>query len=141
MRYLLDTNVVSELRKAGTRKIDANVARWAMTVDAGDLFISAITLLEIERGILSLARRDLKQASVLRKWFDLRVQSEFAHRCLPVDADVALHCAGLHIPDKRSETDALIASTAYWHDMILVTRNTQDFDHLGVELVNPWLAS
>ncbi|WP_267432722.1 type II toxin-antitoxin system VapC family toxin [Erwinia psidii] len=123
--------------RPGTPKIDDNVARWAATVDAGDLFISAITLMEIERGILSLARRGLAQASVLRKWFECQVQPEFAHRCLPVDADIALHCARLPIADKRSATDALIASTAFWHDMIVVTRHTQDFDGLGVELINP----
>jgi len=137
MRYLLDANVVSELRKAGTLKIDANVARWAGSVDAGDLFVSAITLMEIERGILSLACRDATQAAILRVWFD-RILAEFADRTLPVDTGVALYSAHLYVPDKRSENDALIAATAHQHGMIVVTRNIKDFEGMGVPLLNPW---
>ncbi|GLR07747.1 VapC toxin family PIN domain ribonuclease [Mixta theicola] len=138
MRYLLDTNVFSELRKAGTQKIDANVARWAESVDAGDLFISVITVMEIEKGILNLARKDASQAAILRQWFEQRVLTEFAERILAIDVQVARYCAQLHIPDKRSENDALIATTAYLHEMILVTRNTKDFIDMGPGLLDPW---
>ncbi len=93
MKYLLDTNVVSELRKAGDGKADANVTRWVSAQDSSDLFISAITILEIERGILSLQRRDGSQGALLRKWMDDRVRPEFEGRILPIDDAVATRCA------------------------------------------------
>ena len=139
MRYLLDTNAVSELRKARTARINLNFSRWTETVDAGDLFLSAITLLEIERGILLLKRRDPLQAADLRKWFENLLLVEFHDRILPVDKMAALYCAKLHVPDQRSANDALIAATAFCNDMVVVTRNTKDFEGLGVTLLNPWL--
>lgn len=138
MHYLLDTNVISELRKAGTLKIDPNVVRWAESVDAGDMFISALTLMEIEKGILKHERKDKLQAQLLRHWFSHYVLREFAERTLPMDAEIALYCARLHVPDRRSECDAWIAATAWRHDMVLVTRNTRDFEGMGVALLNPW---
>ena len=97
--FLLDTNVVSELRKAGHGRIDANVQRWSQSVDAAQLYISVLTLMELEIGILRVARRDPRQAALLRIWFDSKVLPEFSSRCLPVDITVALLCAGLHVPD------------------------------------------
>jgi predicted nucleic acid-binding protein len=137
---LLDTNVVSELRKVGTRSIDAKVARWAASVGAGGFFISVITLMELETGVRLVERRDTRQGAVLRRWLDDKVLSGFAGRVLPVDEAVALRCAALHVPEPRPERDALIAATALVHGMTLVTRNVADFAPMGVPLFNPWTA-
>lgn len=138
MKYLLDTNVVSELRKVGDAKADANVIRWVSAQDSSDLFISAITILEIERGILSLQRRDPSQGALLRKWMDERVRPGFEGRILPIDDAVATRCAYLHVPDRRNEADALIGSTALVHNLTVVTRNVRDFDGTGAIVVDPW---
>lgn len=138
MKYLLDTNVVSELRKVGDGKADANVTSWIASQDSSDLFISAISILEIERGILSLHRRDPSQAARLRQWMDSRVRPEFAGRILSIDDAIATRCAHLHIPDRRNEADALIASTALVHGLAVVTRNVQDFEGTGAIVVDPW---
>ena len=138
MMFVLDTNVVSELRKVRAGKADANVAAWAQSVDAADLFVSAITILELELGVLAIERRDATQGALLRSWLEQRVWPEFADRTLPVDAAVALRCARLHVPDPRGERDALIAATALVHGMTVVTRNVADFKPMGVELINPW---
>ncbi|ELP2195240.1 type II toxin-antitoxin system VapC family toxin [Salmonella enterica subsp. enterica serovar Champaign] len=138
--YILDTNVVSELRKARTGKIDTNVATWAESMEASDLFISSITIMELELGILSVERRDAMQGSLLRSWFEQHVLPEFSGRTLPVDTAVALRCARLHVPDKRGERDALIASTALVHGMTIVTRNVVDFEPTGVSIINPWVS-
>jgi predicted nucleic acid-binding protein len=135
---LLDTNVVCELRKAGTRHIDPAVARWAAAADAGAFYLSVITLLELETGVRLVERRDRQQGAVLRTWLDDRVRPSFAGRLLPVDETVALRCAALHVPDPRPERDALIAATALVHGMTLVTRNVGDFEPMGVPLFDPW---
>ncbi len=134
--YVLDTNVVSELRKAS--RADANVVAWASKVATGTLFISAVTLLELELGILSLERRDQPQASVLRIWMQSHVLPAFEGRVLSVDTAVALQCAQLHVPNRRAERDALIAATAIVHGMRVVTRNVGDFEGTGAALINPW---
>ncbi|MBK7899594.1 MAG: type II toxin-antitoxin system VapC family toxin [Azonexus sp.] len=139
--YLLDTNVVSELRKIHVGKADANVATWARSVDASELFVSAITLLELELGVLALERRDPGQGAQLRMWLEQQVLPEFSARTLPVDTAVARRCARLHVPDKRSERDALIAATALVHGMTVVTRNVVDFQGTGVPVLNPWAAN
>ncbi len=139
MRYLLDTNVISELRKAGTPKVNQQVINWAKNIEAEDMFISALTLMEIEKGILKFARKDPQQAHHLQRWFQEQVLIEFAWRTLAVDSGVARLCAQMHIPDERPHTDALIAATAMHHDLILVTRNMRDFETTGVTLLNPWL--
>jgi predicted nucleic acid-binding protein len=137
--FLLDTNVVSELRKAKTGKAHARVATWATKVPAGSLYLSAITLLELEMGVLQIERRDPTQGAVLRRWFDAHVLPAFAGRVLSVDTAVALQCARLHVPDKLSEHDAMIAATALVHGMTVVTRNVADFEPSGVPVLNPWL--
>ena len=136
--FLLDTNVISELRKAGDGKADANVTAWLSNVDAGTLYLSAMTLMEIELGILRIERRDAAQGARLRAWMTHHVLPEFQDRTLPVDAVVALRCASLHVPDPRAERDALIAATALVHGMTVVTRNIGDFEAIGVPLLNPW---
>lgn len=140
MKYLLDTNVVSELRKVGDGKADLNVTTWLGAKDSRDLYISAITVLELERGILSIQRRDIEQGSRLRAWMDSRVRPEFAERILSIDEAIATRCAHLHIPDRRNEADALIAATAIVHGLVVVTRNIHDFQGTGVVLVDPWRA-
>ena len=136
--FILDTNVVSELRKARSGKVDVNVVQWADSVDAGSLHLSAITVLELEMGVLQVERRDPRQGTMLRTWLDTLVLPEFSGRIFPIDTAVALRCARLHVPDRRSERDALIAATALVHGMTVVTRNVADFDATGVPLLNPW---
>jgi len=136
--FLLDTNVVSELRKVGSGKADARVVAWAQSVDAAALYLSAISLLELELGVLQIERLDPAQGAMLRAWLDGQDAPAFAGRILAVDAHVARSCARLHVPDPRAERDALIAATALTHGMIVVTRNTADFDATGVALLNPW---
>jgi len=138
MMFVLDTNVVSELRKVRLGKADSNVTAWAQGVDAADLFVSAITVMELELGVLAIERKDATQGAMLRSWLDLHVLPEFSGRTLPVDTAVAQRCARLHVPDKRGERDALIAATALVHGMAVVTRNVADFEPTGVRIVNPW---
>ncbi|MCO7214818.1 MULTISPECIES: type II toxin-antitoxin system VapC family toxin [unclassified Halomonas] len=140
MMYVLDTNVVSELRKVRAGKADPNVATWTESVDAAELFVSDITIMELELGVLSIERKDATQGTVLRSWLEQQVLPEFSGRTLPVDAAVAQRCARLHVPDKRSERDALIAATALVHGMTVVTRNVADFEPTGVTILNPWEA-
>lgn len=136
--FVLDTNVVSELRKVRSGKADLNVAQWADSVDAGSLHISAITVLELEIGVLQIARKDPAQGAVLRTWLDTVVLPAFNGRIFPVDTTVAQRCGRLHVPDRRAERDALIAATALVHGMTVVTRNVADFEPTGVPLLNPW---
>jgi toxin FitB len=136
--FVLDTNVVSELRKAKAGKADRNVTAWASSVRADALFVSAITILELETGVLLVQRRDPEQGSLLRAWLDQQVLTAFAGRVLPVDTPVAQRCAALHVPDPRSDREALIAATAMVHGMTVVTRNVADFAATGATLLNPW---
>ncbi|MDD4976484.1 MAG: type II toxin-antitoxin system VapC family toxin [Bacteriovorax sp.] len=138
MTLLLDTNVVSELRKAKTGKINPNIKAWAQSVSPSDLFLSAITLLELEMGIGLIERRDPAQAALLRTWLNHHVLPAFEGRILAVDSAVALCCGKLHVPDPRAERDALIGATALVHNMVVVTRNVEDFEPLGVKILNPW---
>ncbi len=137
--FLLDTNVISELRKFGDGRADANVVAWTSGEDATTFYISALTLMELEIGILRVERRDARQGEMLRTWMDRHVLPEFNERTLPVDAAVALKCARLHVPDPRAERDALIAATAMVHGMKVVTGNVTDFEPTGVEVIDPWV--
>ncbi len=136
--FVLDTNVVSELRKARSGKADPRVIAWAAQVATASLYLSAITVLELETGVLLIERRDPAQGALLRRWLDDQVLPAFADRVLPVDGAVALRCAGLHVPQPRAERDALIAATALVHGMTVVTRNSADFAPTGVALLDPW---
>lgn len=133
---LLDTNVVSALRRR--ERCDPALLKWVERIDPADLFLSVITVLELEVGALSLARRDPSAGAVIRTWIDMQVLPSFEGRVLPVDTAVARRCAGLHVPDRRAERDALIAATALVHGLTVATRNTVDFEPLRVDLVNPW---
>jgi toxin FitB len=136
--YLLDTDVVSELRKVKAGKAHPNVAAWNSTVAPTETFLSAISVLELERGVLRIERRDSAQGAVMRAWMDEHVLPTFAGRILPIDTGVARRCAKLHIPDPRPERDALIAATALLHGMTVVTRNVEDIERTGVAILNPW---
>ncbi|MQX36910.1 type II toxin-antitoxin system VapC family toxin [Roseospira navarrensis] len=139
MLYVLDTNVVSELRKAGDGRADKGVTDWLAGEDAPRFFLSVVTLLELEIGVGRVERRDPARGARLREWIDGRVLPEFSGRVLPIDIPVALRCAKLHVPDPRAERDALIAATALVHGMTVVTRNVGDFRETGVPFLNPWL--
>lgn len=137
--YLLDTNVVSELRKSGSGRADPNVIKWAKDKPTSSLFISSITILEIEMGVLKIERKDPKQAAIYRTWLKSHVLIAFSQRILSFDTSVALKCAQLHAPNPKSERDAMIASTSIVHGLTLVTRNVKDFKHINIELINPWV--
>lgn len=111
---------------------------WAVARPAYELFISVITVMEIELGILRLERRNPEQGAVLRRWFEGGVLVGFADRILSVDVGVARRAARLHVPDPKPERDAYIAATALELGLIVATRNVADFEPIGVALVNPW---
>lgn len=136
--YVLDTNVISEIRKIRLGKADKNVAKWADSVNATDLYTSAIVLHELELGVLLAERRDPAQGATLRAWLDSQVLPAFAGRVLPVDTAVAIKSAKLNVPDPRPIRDGLIAAAALVHGMTVVTRNLADFTPSGVGLLNPW---
>jgi predicted nucleic acid-binding protein len=139
--FLLDTNVVSELRKIRLGKADSNVAAWADSTDAADLYLSVITIQELEIGVLLAERRDPAQGAIFRAWLNSHVLPAFAGRILTVDTAVALRSAQLHVPDQRPVRDGLIAAIALVHGMTIVTRNVADFEPTGVPILNPWSRS
>jgi len=134
--YILDTNVVSELRKA--KKANQNVTKWAQPLPSTTIYISVISILELEIGVLLIERRDKEQAAILRTWMGRHVLPTFSGRVLAIDTAVAQRCATLHVPNPRSDRDALIAATALVHGLTVATRNVADFAGMGVGVVNPW---
>ena len=136
--YLLDTNVVSELRKIRLGKANESVAAWADGIDAADLFLSVITIQELEIGVLLLERRDPLQGAIFRAWLNNHVLPAFAGRILAIDTAVVLRSAQLHVPNPRPVRDGLIAATALVHGMAVVTRNVADFETTGARIFNPW---
>lgn len=136
--YLIDTNVVSELRILS--RAHPNVRAWNSGIDVADTFLSVVTVMEIELGAALKQRKDPGQAGVFRSWLREKVLPEFDGRILPVSTSVALKWASLQVPKTRSYRDALIAATALEHRLTVVTRNVADFEPTGVPIVNPWLA-
>jgi toxin FitB len=136
--YLLDTNVISELRKSGAGKIDRRVEAWATRSKLEEQFLSVITVLELEMGALQMERRDARQGAALRSFLERTVLPKFEARILGVNTQIARRCAMLHVPNPRSYRDSLIAATALVHGLTVVTRNVRDFESTGVAILNPW---
>lgn len=134
--FVLDTNVISELRRS-RKKADSNVLAWASAADPHLFYVSPVTLLELETGVLRLERHDLRQGKLLRAWLN-DILYEYRNRVLPIDAIAASYCAKLIVPNPRPDRDAWIAATAFVHGMTIVTRNVKDFDSTGVRVLNPW---
>ena len=134
--FLLDTNVISALRRPD--KTDPLLREWAAGVPVSRFYLSVISILEIEHGVLLEIRKDKKQGALLRAWVDNEVLPRFEGRILPIDVDVTLQCARLHVPDPQPERGALIAATALVHKLTVVTRNVKDFLPTGVQVLNPW---
>lgn len=135
---LLDTNVVSELRKVRLGRADPKVSRWAETLDATELFVSAITVHELEIGVLLAERRNPQQGAMFRAWLESHVLPAFAGRILPVDAAVARRSARMHVPDPGPVNEALILATAQVHGLAVATRNAAGFAPAGVPVIDPW---
>lgn len=136
--FLLDTNVISELRKVRAGRANPNVAAWAQSIPAESLFLSVIVVQELEIGTLLAERRNPPQGAILRAWLNGQVLPAFAERILPIDTAVAHRSAALHVPNPRPIRDGLIAATAFVHDLTVVTRNVADFAPTGVSILNPW---
>ncbi len=134
--FLLDTNVISELRRPD--RANSRVVRWASSIAEPAQFLSSITVLELEVGALSLRRKDEVQGNALWTWIRHTVLVEFAGRVLPFSIETSLICAPLHVPDRRPQRDAMIAATALEHRLTVVTRNVRDFAVMGVPVLNPW---
>lgn len=137
--FLLDTNVVSELRKAGAGRANAGVTRWASETPTVLMYVSVITLFELEHGVLLAERSDPRQGATLREWLDGSVVPTFGERVLPANGPIVKRAAALHVPDPAPFRDALIGATALVHDLAIVTRNESDFTRFeGLDVVNPW---
>lgn len=137
--FLLDTNVVSELRKFHNHSINPNVERWFAGINPTQTFISATTIMEIRVGILLKQRRAPRQATIFQDWFERFILPNYQYRTLPITSEIAEICAELHVPNKRPFSDAYIAATAKAHNFTLVTRNTKDFkDIKKLKLLNPF---
>ena len=136
--YLLDTNVVSELRKVRQSKADPGVMRWAEGVVSSDLYLSVITVQELEIGVMLAERRDQDKGRLLRFWLENKVLLVFRHRIIPIDTQISRCSAKLHVPNHRPVRDAFIAATGIVYGMTVVTRNVRDFEPLNVAFINPW---
>lgn len=136
--FLIDTNVISEIRKAGDGRADARVVAWYADVDPDDAYVSVVTLMEIEFGAIKVEERDPAQASRLRHWLHHHILPAFAGRVLPIVNAIAFRCSHLHYPQPRSWRDSWIAATALEHDLTVVTRNLKDFIGTGVAMIDPW---
>lgn len=139
--YLLDTNVVSEMRKVKGGRGDAAFVAWLKQTEISTFYTSVVVLMELERGVLGMLRKDPKQGAALRVWLDTLVKELFAGRVLAINEATAAVCAGIHTPDRSPENDAWIAATAIQHGLTLVTRNTRDYERTGARLIDPFLPS
>lgn len=136
--FLIDTNVISEIRKAGDKRAHPSVSAWHADVDPDQTYLSVVTLMEIDLGTIKVDKYDPNQASRLRHWLHQNIIPTFADRILPITAATALRCAPLHFPKPRSWRDSWIAATALEHDLTVVTRNVKDFIGTGAPTLDPW---
>lgn len=137
--FLLDTNVVSEARRIAAGRADERFERWILSIEPTLAYVSVVTIMELEIGVMRLERRDPSAGAVLRQWLNHDVGIAFEGRTLPVDTETARFAATLHVPDPAPVIDALIAATALAHSMSVVTRNTGDFTRFkGLHVINPW---
>ena len=137
--FILDTNLISELRKAKAGKANPGVAEWARGVPAPLMYMSVISLHELEHGVLLAERTDPAKGEILREWLDAGVVPAFSERILAVDEVVAVLAARLHVPDPTPFRDALIGATAMVHGLSIVTRDVADFSRFsGLDVLNPW---
>jgi predicted nucleic acid-binding protein len=137
VKFLLDTNVIAELRKGA--RANGQVRAWFETLDPEAIVLSVLTIGEIRRGIENVRRRDPAAAKALERWLR-RLLAEHHDRILPVDLPVAEEWGRLNVPDPLPVIDALLAATAKVHGLTLVTRNVKDVARTGVELMNPFNA-
>lgn len=136
--FLLDTNVISELRKIKIGKANKGLEIWSKNHNKKIMFLSVISLLELEIGALSLERKDPKQGTVIRMWIDEIIKPKFKDRIIPVSTKTVLICSKMHIPNRKSITDSLIAATAIEHNLTVITRNEKDFEETGAKIFNPF---
>lgn len=136
--YLLDTNIVSEMRKANTSARSPQFATWLESINLDLCYLSAMTWFEVETGILRKERQDAAQGRLLRAWFEEVLKPEFGERIFAVSPPIALATAKLHVANPAAVIDSFIAATAMVHGKILVTRNVKDFAHFDVPIVNPF---
>ena len=135
MRFLLDTNIISEIRKR--ERADARVAQWVAKTAVADIGTSVIVLAEIRRGIELKRRNDARQATALDRWFE-HMRARLGDRVLPIDEPIADAWARLNVPDPLPVVDGLLVATARVHGLTLVTRNVSDIARTGVALLNPF---
>lgn len=138
--YLLDTNIISEIRKINSGNANTGVKNWAENNDKSLMFMSVISLFELEKGVLGLERKDIEQGKIYRYWLDKIVKVNFENKILNITKETVLICAKMHVPDKKSLTDSLIAATAIENNLTVITRNEQDFIHTGANIFNPFIA-
>lgn len=136
--FLLDTNVISEMRKIDSGRADSHVSTWIDEQDASDLYVSVVTLAELDYGIRLKQRRDPNQSLFLRRWFNHSVLPFFEDRIVTIDFQIAMKYSEINVPNHLPDRDSWIAATALVHTFVVVTRNTKDFEASGVALYNPW---
>lgn len=137
--FLLDTNVVSETRRIAAGRADDRFERWISSIEPTLAYVSAVTIMELEIGVMRVERRDPSAGAVLRQWLNHDVGVAFEGRILPVDTATARSAAALHVPNPAPAIDSLVAATALANAMSMVTRNTGDFSRFeGLHVINPW---
>lgn len=135
--YVVDTNVLSDLRRP--ERAEPALVAWSKQTQADSLFVSVVSIWEIEQGILAVQKRDPAAAKILRSWLEDKLIPQYKDRFLSVDMATARACAALHVPKTQSYRDSLIAATALALGYTVVTRNVSDFAPMGVPYINPWV--
>ena len=136
--FLLDTNVISDMRKIDSGRADSHVSTWIDELDASDFYVSVVTLAELDYCIRFKHRRYPNQSLFLRRWFNHSVLPFFEDRIVTIDFQVAMKYSEINVPNHLPDRDSWIAATALVHNFVVVTRNTKDFEASGVALYTPW---